>query len=180
MISPIVIGVGGNLPTAEYGPPRATCGAALQHLSQRPDLQIAARSSWYETAPVPISDQPWYVNGAIAVKTTMTPHDLMALLLETETRFGRRRSEPNAARVLDLDLLACGDQVLTGDLEVPHPRLHLRAFAVLPIRDVAPDWRHPVLGRSISDLAADLPHDQDIRTMPDADGYLGTEWRPEA
>ena len=139
-----------------------------------------ARSAWYETAPVPISGQPWYVNGAVAVKTAMAPHDLMALLLETETRFGRRRSERNAARVLDLDLLTFGDRVLTGDLEVPHPRLHLRAFAVLPIRDVAPEWRHPVLDRSITDLAADLPDDQDIRTMPDADGYLGTEWRSKA
>ena len=59
-------------------------------------------------------------------------------------------------------------------------RGHLRAFAVLLIRDVAPEWRHPVLDRSITDLAADLPDDQDIRTMPDADGYLGTEWRSKA
>ncbi|MCF3629141.1 2-amino-4-hydroxy-6-hydroxymethyldihydropteridine diphosphokinase [Thalassospiraceae bacterium LMO-SO8] len=177
MSGPIVIGVGGNLPTAEFGPPRATCGAALQVLSQHPGVAITAHAGWYETAPVPVSDQPWFVNGAVAVATDLPPDALMAALLDIETRFGRRRGERNAARILDLDLLTFGDRVLTGDLEVPHPRLHARAFALLPIRDVAPGWRHPVLGRTIEALCAELPADQEIRPLADAGGYLGTEWQ---
>ncbi|MEQ9684009.1 MAG: 2-amino-4-hydroxy-6-hydroxymethyldihydropteridine diphosphokinase, partial [Rhodospirillales bacterium] len=115
MSGPVVIGVGGNLPTPEFGPPRATCGAALQVLSQQSGIEITAHAKWYETAPVPVSDQPWFVNGAVAVATDLAPHDLMAVLLDIETRFGRRRSERNAARILDLDLLTFGDRVLTGD-----------------------------------------------------------------
>lgn len=177
MNGPIIIGVGGNLPTAEFGPPRATCGAALHVLSQEPGITISGRAGWYETAPVPVSDQPWFVNGAVAVATELTPADLMRRLLDIETRFGRQRGERNAARILDLDLLTLGDQVLTGDPEVPHPRLHSRAFALLPIRDIAPGWRHPVLGRTVAELCAALPPDQEIRPLADAGGYLGTEWQ---
>jgi 2-amino-4-hydroxy-6-hydroxymethyldihydropteridine diphosphokinase len=176
MSGPVIIGVGGNLPTEAFGPPRATCGAALHVLSQTPGLTITGHAGWYETAPVPVSDQPWFVNGAVSVETTLVPDDLMALLLDIEHRFGRRRSERNAPRILDLDMLVFEDRVLSGELEVPHPRLHTRAFAVLPIRDLVPDWRHPVLERSISEIAADLPDDQEIRPLADADGYLGTEW----
>lgn len=178
MSGPIIVGVGGNLPTAEYGPPRALCGAALHALTAGGGVRIAGRSRWYETAPVPVSDQPWFVNGAVAVETDLSPAALLARLLDTETCFGRRRSVPNAARTIDLDLLVYGDQVLTGDPEVPHPRLHGRAFALLPIRDLAPDWRHPVLGGTADSFIRDLPPDQGIRPMVDADGYLGTEWRP--
>lgn len=177
MNTPLIIGVGGNLPTAEFGPPRATCGAALHLLSQQPGIEITGRAGWYETAPVPVSDQPWFVNGAVAVSTNHTPESLMALLLDIEARFGRARGERNAARILDLDLLTIGDRVLTGDPEVPHPRLHSRAFALLPIRDIDPEWRHPVLGRTVREMCAALPPDQEIRPLADADGYLGTEWR---
>ncbi|PIW26350.1 MAG: 2-amino-4-hydroxy-6-hydroxymethyldihydropteridine diphosphokinase [Rhodospirillales bacterium CG15_BIG_FIL_POST_REV_8_21_14_020_66_15] len=176
MTGPIVIGVGGNLPTAGFGVPRATCGAALHVLSQQPGLEITARAGWYETAPVPVSDQPWFVNGAVRIETRLAPGDLMALLLDIETRFGRRRGARNAARILDLDLLTFGARVLSGDPEIPHPRLHTRAFALLPIRDVAPGWRHPLLNRTVEELCAELPADQEIRPLADADGYLGTEW----
>ncbi|MEQ8503786.1 MAG: 2-amino-4-hydroxy-6-hydroxymethyldihydropteridine diphosphokinase [Rhodospirillales bacterium] len=177
MTAPVIIGVGGNIPTDQYGPPRATCGAALYTLSQDPAVTISAHAGWYETAPVPISDQPWFVNGAVSVETDLAPDALMALLLGIEARFGRRRSERNAPRILDLDLLTFGQRVLSGNLEVPHPRLHLRSFAVLPIRDLAPDWIHPVLGRSIREISADLPADQEIRPLADGGGYLGTEWQ---
>lgn len=176
MSGPVIIGVGGNLPTDTYGPPRATCGAALYELSREPGIEITARAGWYETAPVPVSDQPWFVNGAVSVKTDLPAHDLMTLMLKVETRFGRQRSERNAARILDLDLLVFGQMTIANELEVPHPRLHERAFAVLPIRDIAPDWVHPVLGQTVSEIAQALPRDQEIRPLADADGYLGTEW----
>ena len=177
MTETAIIGVGGNLPTAEYGPPRAICGAALEVLESPGDIRISGRSRWYETAPVPVSDQPWFVNGAVQVETALSPQALMARLLEVEAHFGRLRAERNAARTLDLDILVFGDRVEDGDPILPHPRLAGRAFALLPIRDLMPGWRHPVTGQTMAEMLAGLPKDQEIRPLADAGGYMGTEWR---
>jgi 2-amino-4-hydroxy-6-hydroxymethyldihydropteridine diphosphokinase len=165
---PILIAVGANLPSPEFGPPRTTCEAALQELSWR-GLRILRRSRWFETAPVPASDQPWYVNGVTAVETDRSPEALLALLHDVERRFGRERRELNAARILDLDIVAYGDLVRTDPPPIlPHPRMHERAFVLLPLADVAPDWRHPADGRSLSDLLRALPPEQQIRPLPEA------------
>lgn len=178
----ILIGIGANLPSPGYGEPRATCGAALSALVEAP-LSIAARSRWFKSAPVPVSDQPWFINGVIHVKTALNPEALMALLLETEEAFGRKRAERNEARVLDLDLLAFGDIITEengeagkGGLRLPHPRLYERAFVLLPLLDVAPDWRHPVSGQSVRDAVDALPSGQKTEAIPDAGGAFGTEW----
>jgi 2-amino-4-hydroxy-6-hydroxymethyldihydropteridine diphosphokinase len=165
-LSPIVIGLGANLPST-YGSPRATCEAALAEFECR-GLRIVARSPWYESAPVPISDQPWYVNGVVEVATELEPVPLLALLHEIEREFGRVRREVNAARILDLDLLAYGDLVREGPEPplLPHPRLAERAFVLLPLADLRPDWRHPATGESIRALIARLPADQVTRRLP--------------
>ncbi len=157
----ILIGVGANLPSAA-GSPRQTCEAALAHLG-RLGVVVAARSPWYETAPVPVSDQPWFVNGVARVETALSPAGLLAALHLTEAAFGRLRTLANAARTLDLDLLAYRDVVRTDVAPLlPHPRLHERAFVLFPLRDLAPAWRHPVLGETAENLAARLP-EQGIR-----------------
>ncbi|MGE3477476.1 MAG: 2-amino-4-hydroxy-6-hydroxymethyldihydropteridine diphosphokinase [Rhodospirillaceae bacterium] len=157
----ILIGVGANLPSAA-GSPRQTCEAALVHLG-RLGVVIAARSPWYETAPVPVSDQPWFVNAVARVETRLSPAGLLAALHLTEAAFGRLRTVTNAARTLDLDLLAYRDEVRTGGAPLlPHPRLHERAFVLFPLRDLAPAWRHPILGETAENLAARLP-EQGIR-----------------
>lgn len=178
----IIVGIGANLQHPTYGLPRRTCGAALELMSRGP-LRIAARSKWYASAPVirdgspPPPDQPWYVNGAVSIETTLSAHECLSELLEIERQFGRERSIPDAPRTLDLDILAYGDEVIdSGDLTVPHPRLHERAFALLPMADVAPTWQHPVSGTPIGDLIADLGEEQGISVQPDADGFMGTEW----
>lgn len=162
----IIIGLGGNLPSARFGSPQATLAAALEALEGE-GLRIVARSRWYESAPVPLTDQPWFVNGAAAVETALDPEALLALLLRTEQRFGRVRSVPNAPRVIDLDLLLYHDNVITvpGGLTIPHPRLHERAFVLLPLRDIVPGWWHPVSGRPLDALIAELPGDQTIRPV---------------
>ncbi len=165
----IVIAVGSNLPSPEFGPPRATCQAALAELSRR-GLRIVQRSRWFESAPVPLSDQPWFVNGVAIVETSLDPGDLLALLHETERRFGRERREVNAARILDLDLIAYGDVVRTDAPPLlPHPRLHERAFVLLPLADVAPDWRHPADGRPLAAMIRALPSQQLIRPLPECE-----------
>lgn len=179
----ILIGIGANLPSPAYGEPRAACGAALTSLAAA-GLVIAQRSRWYRSAPVPSSDQPWYVNAVVRVQTALEPIDLLSLLLATERAFGRRRRDPNQARVLDLDLLAYGDVVVEEPargsrpaLTVPHPRLAERAFVLLPMRDVAPGWRHPVSGVDLETLIRALPKGQDTEAMVDAPGAFGTEWQ---
>jgi len=160
-----LVAIGANLPSPTHGPPRATCEAALAELSRR-GLRIVRRSRWYESAPVPLADQPWYVNGVVAVETDLSPEDLLALLHDVECQFGRERRELNAARVLDLDLLAYGDLVREAPPPIlPHPRLAERAFVVLPLADVAPDWWHPVTGQSVADMRRALPADQAIRPL---------------
>jgi 2-amino-4-hydroxy-6-hydroxymethyldihydropteridine diphosphokinase len=133
-----------------------TCQAAVRDLAAR-GVAVRGISTWYETAPVPASDQPWFVNGVVRVETVLPPLDLMNVLHEIEAAHARERSTPNAARTLDLDLLAYGEIILgQGPVLLPHPRLHERAFVLLPLRDVAPDWRHPTLKRTPAELIAGL------------------------
>lgn len=180
----IIIGVGANLNHPEYGSPRRTCGAALDHLNNYTRIRIATRSRWYQSAPVLSAhgargDQPWYVNGVIEIITEIPPQDLLAILMELEASHGRIRSIANSPRTLDLDILAYDDRlIMTESLIVPHPRLGERAFVVLPIFDLNPDWKHPETGVSITDLRQNLPPGQAIGHMLDADGAFGTEWQP--
>ena len=159
----IFIGLGANLPS-RFGAPPETLGAAIQALKDL-GLTMVAQSRIWLTAPVPISDQPWYHNAVIAIETTLSPQSLLALLQKTENEFGRVRLERNEPRVIDLDLLAYHDVILNGspDLIVPHPRLHQRNFVLLPIQDIAPDWAHPVSGVTLEAMIATLPADQAAR-----------------
>ncbi len=125
------------------------------------------RSRWYESAPVPASGQPWFVNGVAAVETELSAADLLALLHRIEADFGRERRVRDEARVLDLDLLAYGDRVSApGETPVlPHPRMAERAFVLLPLAEMAPGWRHPVSRLSAAEMAGQLPPDQVARPI---------------
>jgi 2-amino-4-hydroxy-6-hydroxymethyldihydropteridine diphosphokinase len=164
-IAVILIGLGANLPSPA-GAPVATFAAALDALGEN-GVRVLVRSRWYRTAPVPASDQPDFVNGVVAVSAALEPGDLLALMHRIEARFGRVRGLPNAARPLDLDLLAYDDRVMTGSAGpiLPHPRLHERAFVLLPLKDVAPGWRHPLLGRTVEEMIAALPPGQEATPL---------------
>jgi len=157
----VFIGLGGNLPTAPWGSPRRVLEAAVAALAGADDIEVLRRSRWYRSRPEPPSAQPWFINGVIEIATALPPAALLARLQEIEARFGRVRGERNAARSLDLDLLAYGE--ITSDaaaLILPHPRMHQRTFVLAPLCDIAPAWRHPRLHRSAAQLLAALAPEQ--------------------
>ena len=139
---------------ANLGDPVAAVQAAFDALAALPRTTLAARSSLYRTAPVGLAAQPDFINAAAALDTGLAPEELLAALLAVEKRFGRVRGEKNGPRRLDLDLLLHGDAVLAlPGLTLPHPRLHLRAFVLVPLAEIAPDLALPGRGS----VAAWLP-----------------------
>ncbi len=167
----IFVAFGANLP-GPLGPPANTIAALIETVAEGP-LLLRATSRLYRSAPLPVSGQPWFLNGMMGVETDWDPEALLAYLHRLEARFGRTRQQRWEARVLDLDLIDYHKFVTIGaareaepvpgapwsgatPLVLPHPRLHLRAFVLKPLIDIAPDWRHPVSGRLARELLDDL------------------------
>jgi 2-amino-4-hydroxy-6-hydroxymethyldihydropteridine diphosphokinase len=171
MLDDLYIGLGANLAHPWLGPPKATLEHVLELFPER-GLRVLARSPWYESAPVPPSDQPWYINGVVRVATALSPLEVLSGLHRIEADLGRQRVELNEARAVDLDIIAFGRMVLNGPNPplVPHPRMAARAFVLLPLADLAPDWRHPATGERISRLIARLPRDQVTRPLQETPG----------
>jgi 2-amino-4-hydroxy-6-hydroxymethyldihydropteridine diphosphokinase len=166
----VLIGLGGNLPSPGYGAPRRTLTAALAALAAD-GIAVAACSAWYKSAPLPPSDQPWYVNAVAALATEIDPFALLAALQRVERQFGRVRGVRNAARTVDLDLLDYGGlEVESTALTLPHPRLHQRRFVLVPLRELAPDWRHPRFGLTAGQLLARLTTRQRVYRLPSEAG----------
>jgi 2-amino-4-hydroxy-6-hydroxymethyldihydropteridine diphosphokinase len=161
----ILIGIGGNLASAQFGPPLDTLAAAMVALEAE-GIQIATRSAWYQTEPIPRSEQPWFVNAVVSLITGLAARDLLAVLQVVEGQFGRVRGKRNAARVLDLDLLDYQGQVIdTASLVLPHPRLHQRRFVLVPLAEIAPDWRHPLSGLTAEQLLSRLAAKQPVERL---------------
>jgi 2-amino-4-hydroxy-6-hydroxymethyldihydropteridine diphosphokinase len=157
----ILIAFGANLP-GQFGGPEdmfeVFCDRAAGY-----GLPIVAASDLWRTAPVPVSDQPDYYNAVVAVETEMSAHEVLMTLLCIEVDFGRKRMDVNAARTIDLDLIAYNDaHMVQDDLQVPHPRMHERGFVLYPLQQVAPDWRHPVSGLPVGEMIDALPEAQKI------------------
>ena len=148
----VLIAIGANLPQGEQSALQS-CEQAVQALRAVPGLTVEAVSRWYESAPVPPSGQPSYVNGVVRGVTSLPPLVLLDHLQSIETHQGRIRSVPNAARTLDLDIIAvdalCQN---TERLVLPHPRAHERAFVLYPLRDVQPSWVHPRLHQPLEQM----------------------------
>ncbi|MEO9190847.1 MAG: 2-amino-4-hydroxy-6-hydroxymethyldihydropteridine diphosphokinase [Acetobacteraceae bacterium] len=153
----ILIAIGSNLPASDGTPPLALCRRAAEALDGLPGLRLRGLSRWWRTTPVPASDQPDYVNGVALLAGEADPADLLAALHAIEARFGRRRSVANAARTLDLDLIAMGGLIRAApDPVLPHPRAHEREFVLGPLAEVAPGWMHPGRGLSVEMLLSRL------------------------
>ncbi|WP_281967609.1 2-amino-4-hydroxy-6-hydroxymethyldihydropteridine diphosphokinase [Roseovarius nanhaiticus] len=178
-----LIALGGNMPSDDVSGARSpadTLRAALAALEAEEGVSLTAVSHFYATPCFPAGAGPDYVNAAARLASRLAPAGMLDLLHRIEAEFGRMRTQRWGQRVLDLDLIACGDTVLPDSatyrrwrdlpldaqmncapetLILPHPRLEDRAFVLVPLADVAPEWCHPVTGRSTAQMLADLPPD---------------------
>ena len=152
----ILVAIGANLPDRTGRPPLATCRDAAEALRALPGLRLAGISSWHQTAAEPPSDQPDYINGVVRLELlhgVCDPAALLARLQAIELQAGRVRGLRNAARVLDLDIIAIDDLVRASpDPVLPHPRAHLRRFVLAPLAEIAPGWVHPGLHINVKTL----------------------------
>ena len=149
----VLVALGSNLKGA-YASCQKLLEVTLDHFAEA-GLTVVNLSSWWRSAAWPDPAEPDYINGVALVETALGPHETLAALHEIEARFGRFRDRPNAPRTLDLDLIAHGRTVIREDpLILPHPRAAERLFVMGPLSEIAPDWRHPVLGELATALAA--------------------------
>ena len=125
-----------------------------------------AVSSFYETEPVEFTQQPWFLNCAVALETPQTPQQLMTSILNIEEAMGRRRVQKKGPRTIDIDILLFGDAVLDSpEVTIPHPAMHERRFVLEPLAEIAPEVRHGVFDKTILELRAALPFGQRLRKL---------------
>jgi 2-amino-4-hydroxy-6-hydroxymethyldihydropteridine diphosphokinase len=165
----VVVALGANL-KGEYPSIQALLEAALEAFEPE-GLTVLRRSSWWRSAAWPTPTDPAYLNGVALVETALDPPGTLAALRRIEAAFGRRRTIPNAARTLDLDVVAYGRRLSSDpDLELPHPRAADRLFVMGPLAEIAPGWRHPVLGLTAESLAQSATVGLDAAPLVPRDG----------
>jgi 2-amino-4-hydroxy-6-hydroxymethyldihydropteridine diphosphokinase len=146
------IGFGSNL-----GNRLRNCKNAIGALAALPPCSLLKTSSFYETSPVGLVEQPAFINGVVLLETAEDAHWLLRQMLQIENTFGRIRTLKWGPRSIDLDLLFFDDQIInTPELSVPHPSVHERRFVLEPLYEVAPNFHHPSLRKSVADLRNDL------------------------
>jgi 2-amino-4-hydroxy-6-hydroxymethyldihydropteridine diphosphokinase len=157
----VYLSLGSNL-----GDREANLRTAIQKLKEIGNP--VAVSSFYETEPVEVQSQPWFLNCAVKLDTEKMPRQLIAAILALEQEMGRQRKQQKGPRTIDIDILLFGSSVIEiPSLTVPHPRMHERRFVLEPLAEIAPDARHPVFKRTIRELRDALPAGQTVKKLSD-------------
>jgi 2-amino-4-hydroxy-6-hydroxymethyldihydropteridine diphosphokinase len=155
------IGIGSNL-----GVPAENCENAIRLLKATAEIEVVAQSCLYESEPVGKTDQNWFVNAVVAIRTSLTAEVLLDTVLSIEKDLGRERREKWGPRIIDLDLLAYENHVTSSmDLTLPHPEMTKRRFVLLPFSEFAGDYLHPVENKTIYDLLQELPETSKVRKI---------------
>jgi 2-amino-4-hydroxy-6-hydroxymethyldihydropteridine diphosphokinase len=127
---------------------------------------VVATSSFYETEPIEFTQQPWFLNCALALETSQTPQQLMAAILRIEEEMGRRRVQEKGPRSIDIDILLFDDTIVDSkELTIPHPAMRQRRFVLEPLAEIAPELLHPVLKKTIGELLDSLPPGQVVKRL---------------
>jgi len=156
LVEEVYMSLGSNM-----GNRQDNLGRALDYLSQK--LQVARVSSMYETAPLGNVNQPRFLNLVCQIYTRLAPTALLVLAKGIESKLGRALHKSDAPRPIDIDILFYGDQVIeTPELVIPHPRLAERAFVLVPLAEIAPDLKHPVIGKTIKELLQGVTERQGV------------------
>lgn len=138
--------------------------------------EIKATSSFYETEPVDLAAQPWFLNCVVALETDKMPRQLLAAVQGIESAMGRRRTQPKGPRVIDIDIVLFASSIVDiPTLTIPHPAMHQRRFVLEPLAEIAPEARHPVFKRKIRELLAALPAGQSVKKILTTKGTKATK-----
>ena len=155
----VYISLGSNV-----GDRAANLNSAIEQLQALGKIEKV--SSFYETEPVEVENQPWFLNCAVKLDTEKMPKQLLAGILDVEQEMGRRRTQKKGPRAIDIDILLFGNSIIdTKGLTIPHPAMHERRFVLEPLAEIAPDVRHPVFKRTIRELRDALPPGQAVRKV---------------
>ena len=128
--------------------------------------RVVAESSFYETEPVEFTQQPWFLNCALALETSKKPREVMAAILHIEEEMGRQRVQKKGPRAIDIDILLFDNAILDSkELTIPHPAMHQRRFVLEPLAEIAPEVIHPVLKKTIRELRDGLPAGQAVKKL---------------
>src|SRR5882724_3091628 len=159
MAESVYLSLGSNL-----GDRSANLRAAIERLGEAGAIRSV--SGFYETEPVELRDQPWFLNCVVVLETRDTPRALLKKVLAIEREMGRLRMKDKGPRSIDIDLLLFGDRVVEErGLKIPHPAMHQRRFVLEPLAEIAPEALHPLLRKTARELLADLPAGQVVRLL---------------